>query len=121
MDECHMVDYEIKDDKITFEYSFCFYYDDTDLSESLETIMVTFNKREAKGWLRQSFLGLEGKDKNGKTGEIIVHPNEKNYFTLFFTGDYLGGEVNTDIKPYRIDYTMGIPDDDPYNDLRRAL
>lgn len=110
-EECHFVDYIIKDDTIIFRYSFCF--DNQSRHDIIiSSFTASFAPKELEGWVAYNDFFF------GKTDqpEILIHDGEKAIVTISFEGDYLGGEVNEDLScPVEIMFVQSIAQNDAVN------
>lgn len=95
-EESRFVDYKINNGKVTVRYSIAFEnFTEDDIEFSIN---AAFSKSETKGWLKNEILNGMAYDENNESGHIILHAYEKRNVVISFTGDYLGGKVNTNLS-----------------------
>ena len=93
-EKSHFVDYEINGDRIKFRYSIHF----VNCSGEDEEVSISaiFKSNELKGWIKvDSNIGY---DKNGEMLRSTIKANSSADIVFTFEGEYLGGEVNTNLS-----------------------
>ncbi len=92
------VDYEIKGERVYFNYEICF----TNHSEEdiIISVAAIFKRKELKGWVKQEELsnGFWSEDENGDIAQYRIPAKTEKSVVLNFDGQYLGGEVNTNLS-----------------------
>ena len=95
-EESYFVDYKIDNDKVMFRYSICFY---NGTEEPVEVSLgAKFNSLELDGWFKCEDNFFEGLGEDGKHKYEVLNPKETKNIVFCFKGDYLGGEVNTNLS-----------------------
>ena len=93
-EKSHFVDYEINGERIKFRYSINFVNcsgEDEELS-----ISAAFKPNELKGWIKMD--SNIGYDQNGEMLSAAIKANSSADVVFTFEGEYLGGEVNTNLS-----------------------
>lgn len=91
----YFLDYKIKNNRITFRYVIEF-KNKSDTALSFQ-IGVKFSKKDTKGWLKNEFL-IGDTDYTDENGYFPLDSNEKESIVFSFEGEYLGGNVNTNLS-----------------------
>ncbi len=103
-EESCFVDYEIVEDTVKFRYSICF-ENNSDEDDTI-SILAKFKKSELKDWIKADEF-IFGCDETGERLHEKIKQGEKKNVVFVFEGEYLGGEVNTNLSfPDEIMYVI---------------
>ncbi len=103
-EESYFVDYEIIGDTVKFRYSICF-ENNSDEDDTI-SILAKFKKSELKDWIKADEF-IFGCDETGERLYEEIKKGEKKNVVFVFEGEYLGGEVNTNLSfPDEIMYVI---------------
>ena len=103
-EECRMLDYTIEGDIVRFRYAFCF-TNHSDREIKVGDLNTDFEQEDMVGWLKPIIFRVGNHDmqrffgeyENGEEYQVIL-PGETKDIVMIYTGVYLGGEVNMNLR-----------------------
>ena len=103
-EECRMLNYTIDGDIVRFRYAFRF-TNHSDTETKVGDLNTDFEQEDMVGWLKPRILRVGNHDmqrffgeyENGEEYQVIL-PGETKDIVMIYTGVYLGGEVNMNLR-----------------------